>query len=172
LPCDDAMGGWRYAGHERVFIVQSGLHWGSHRPRTRGVAVNFLEPHTERFEQSWSLYRALGDLSLPPPVIHIPQQVFIGLRLAFARKDASRSCTIEDAGEGKGRGFAFAWRHKRGNAEWEGDAVRTWPITLGQLSLGHGEAPDMVAELDASRLELEAMPDTIDTSIPFARDWA
>lgn len=162
LPLGDALGQWKVETLPGVFIVQSGLWWGAKRPRTRGAPVNLFEPHVSAFEQAWRGFRASGSL-VRPPVVNVPLTLFTGVRLAHARKDLAQSRTLNS----QGRPYAFFWAHKRGRPEWEGNAVRTWPLGSGEVSLGHGEAPDLIEELDMNRLDIEAMPDLIDLSIPF-----
>jgi hypothetical protein len=162
VPLGEGLGEWKADTLERLFIVQSGLWWGAKKPRTRGLPVNLFEPHAGRFEQAWRVFRLAGHLT-HPPVIEVPVSLFTGIRLAHARNDLSQSRQITAAG----RPYSFFWAHKRGRAEWRKSYIRTWPLTSGEISLGHGESPDIVEELDQNRLELEALPDTLDLSIPF-----
>jgi hypothetical protein len=167
LPLGEALGEWKTAEHARVFIVQSGLWWGANRPRSRGVPINFFEPHCDRFERDWRRWLALGNPAVPPPIVRVPLKLFISLRLAHARGDMTEARKLIEDGDGQGRAYAFRWGDKRGRGAIEGGHVKTWPIRGGEESMGHGETPEVADDLDRGRLEYEALPDTLDLSIPF-----
>lgn len=166
LPVGEGLGQWSAKRHDRAFIVQSGLWWGAARPRTRGVAVNLFEPHTAKFETAWRAYAAGANAA--PPVVRVPLRLFTSLRLAHARGDLGQARQIIADDGGKGRAYAFHWAHKRGAFEWEGQAVKTWPLGGGAGSLSHLDDLELINSLDLNRLELEALPDVIDLSIPYS----
>jgi hypothetical protein len=176
VPCGDAMGEWSQTSHDGLFIVQSGLYWGATKRRSRGISVNLIEPHVPAFEAAWhrwietiAIARATGQPHPEAPRVAVPLRLVVGLRLAHARGDLAQTGTYDDGENQQGRVHSFHWRHKRGRHEWEGHAVKTWPRSLNEASLSHGEAPELIAALDADKLLIEAQPDTIDMSIPFAR---
>lgn len=193
------LGQWSEVKHDRLFVVQPGLYWGtSKRPKTRGIpSESFFADHVPTFEKAWfnwcDLYAEATKFAheageyLPsytggslPPTISVPMKIFIGLKLAHARKQlelAGRWMQLGEDGEpmlipvkGKGKKFSFVWKGKRSmdGFQFDGRQVITRPAEGDQnvMSVTHKGSPELNTEFDLSRYYLDEQPDFVDLSPP------
>lgn len=176
LPPGDELGQWEASEHPWMFVVQPGLYWSEHKPRTRGVPESQFAPHRGRFERAWLRFCRYARIYGTPehakdrrkriPRVAVPLTLFTGLRLAHARgKPRTSGVWAETRKE-----FAFDWIMKRQAAPtvWHGAALQTWPHDGGPdlVSEPHDGAPERANEYDLSRAELDEQPDHIDLSPP------
>jgi hypothetical protein len=178
LPLDfgGELGQWTKEEHGGVFLVQPGLYWGPKKPakrklKTRGAASRYFVEKTGAFEAAWARYREAATSAAPPadlkpPVVKLPVDLFVGLRLSHARGKpltAGRWDRVE-------RDISFDWSGKRGDirqARWDGGAL--WvppPGGVDYTSCPHQADKDRADAFDLDRLELDDQRDWFVTAPP------
>lgn len=180
LDYGEGLGQWEHKKFPGLFVVRPGLWWPMYtdevKLKTRGISPKFFEPMVPAFEARWRNfalreYRLQPDLPIevPWPLVPVPVELFIGLRLAHHRGKPELAGTWEQTE----RNISFSWMDKRETYAWIGARhIITMPrygdpnvtSTVYDPEKGLGE---MAAMLDLDRLELESMPEPVDLSPPY-----
>jgi hypothetical protein len=174
LPIGEELGEWEYCELSNLFIVQPGLYWGGKKKKARGIPSKFWEDETKLglFYDGWDAFREMDTASVKPenltfPVVGIPVNNFVGLKLAQARgkpETAGKWVTIDKA-------ISFDWTGKRAGYRWDGEHVITEPRPgyKGLVTMAHADfsKTDRNSELDMLRDEYIDMPDFVDLTTPW-----
>jgi hypothetical protein len=185
LDTGDGLGQWDVKVHPRVFVVQPGIYWGGRgtggveKRKTRGVSPRFLNPAIPDFERKWQQYRTVEDWTFrrgwrrpDPPIVKVKVELFIGLRLARARRKPNLAgCWIGKRQDDPPRKIRFDWRGKRGwGYTWE-EGRDTCVLTDAQpgyrdlVTVYHDDlSKEALDELRGVRLEMEDQPDIVSGS--------
>ena len=177
LDLGEGLGQWEAKRFASIFIVRPGLYWpqggaqavaGNRKLKTRGLSPKFFEPLIPAFEAAWTRWLDDGADAMFPPMVPVPIETFVGVRLALRLKDPGQSCQwIKRNVECK-----FAWKDKRRGTIRNGDA-----LCLGSLPGGadehshHYDANSALASstiFDMDRMIFEAQPDFLDLGAPYA----
>jgi DNA polymerase type B, organellar and viral len=166
-----------------MFIVRPGLYWpldgagkltGGRKLKTRGLSPKFFEPLIPAFEGAWdrwidapSLFRGLPDPTLVP-VVPVPIETFVGVRLALRLKDGSQACQwIKRNVECK-----FSWADKRAGVKRNGGALvlNSRPGSPDDHSHHYDAGAALTSSIafEIDRMLFEAMPDYVDLGAPFS----
>jgi DNA polymerase type B, organellar and viral len=170
------LGQWEVKAFPSLFIVRPGLYWPPDRAgnaadgrklKTRGLSPKFFEPLIPAFEAAWDRW-ILDPDPATVPVVPVPIETFVGVRLAMRQNNPDQSCQwIERNVECK-----FSWVDKRRGVQRLGDA-----LVLGALPgdpdahSHHYDASAVMASstiFDMDRMIFEAQPDYLDLGAPRA----
>jgi DNA polymerase type B, organellar and viral len=184
LDAGQGLGQWEVKAFDGgMFIVRPGLYWplgstakpaGGRKLKTRGLSPKFFEPLIPAFEGAWdrwidapSLDAGLPDPTLVP-VVPVPIETFVGVRLALRLKDGSQACQwIKRNVECK-----FSWADKRAGVQRLGLALvlNSRPGDAAAHSHHYSADAALASSLvfDLDRMIFEAMPDYVDLGAPFS----
>jgi hypothetical protein len=171
LPRGDGLGEWEVKKFPSLFIVRPGLYWppdlaGNRKLKTRGLSPKFFEPLIPAFETAWDAWMAKPLDPATVPVVPVPIETFVGVRLALRLSDPLQACQWIK----RDVNVRYSWVDKR-----KGIIRNDGALLLGSLpgspdayshhySADAGLQSSALFELD--RMMLEAHPDYLDIGPP------
>ena len=160
-----------------MFVVRPGLYWplggpealaGNRKLKTRGLSPKFFEPLIPAFEAAWERWLDNGANPFHVPVVPVPIETFVGVRLALRLKDPSLACQwVKRDVQCK-----FNWTDKRKGTQQLGDALILGSLPGSPDAHSHHYNADAVLSsstvFDEDRMIFEAMPDYLDFTAPYS----
>jgi DNA polymerase type B, organellar and viral len=188
LDLGEGLGQWEAKRYPSLFIVRPGLYWppvsqdgqspfaGAGSPasnrkfKTRGLSPKFFEPLIPAFERAWEAWLDDGASSFGVPIVPVPIETFVGVRLALRLKDPGQACQWIK----RDVKCAFQWTEKRRGMRQLGEAIVTGSLPGSPDAHSHHyDANSVLASstvFDEDRMIFEAMPDYLDLGAPFSDD--
>ena len=179
LDLGEGLGQWEAKRFPSLFIVRPGLYWppaGSQSPasnrkfKTRGLSPKFFEPLIPAFERAWEAWLDDGASSFGVPIVPVPIETFVGVRLALRLKDPGQACQWIK----RDVKCTFQWTEKRRGMRQLGEAIITGSLPGSPDAHSHHyDANSVLASstvFDEDRMIFEAMPDYLDLGAPFSDD--
>ena len=177
LDLGKGLGQWEVERFPSLFIVRPGLYWppaGSQSPasnrkfKTRGLSPKFFEPLIPAFEAAWEAWLDDGASQSGVPIVRVPIETFVGVRLALRLKDPGQSCQWIK----RDVNCTFQWTEKRRGMWTTGDAIVTGSLPgAADAHSHHYDANSVLASstvFDEDRMIFEAMPDYLDLGAPYS----
>lgn len=181
----ERLGQWECKTYKSLFVVRPGLYWPpkprgkAWRIKSRGLSPRFFESRCATFQRRWRSYLRRSDVGEPEPsspdtpVVPVPVETFIGLRLAFRLGKPDMACQwVRKAIECR-----FAYHDKREGATFTRDrkglilgSKAGSPSAYSTHYEPGSKRPSWVeAWGDERNLEMltEAMPDVVDLTPPW-----
>ena len=168
------LGQWEVKAFPSLFIVRPGLYWPPDRAgnapdrqklKTRGLSPKFFEPLIPAFETAWDAWINDPDPATVP-VVPVPIETFVGVRLAMRQNNPDQSCQWID----RNVECKFSWIDKRKGIKREGDALMLGALPGDpQAHSHHYDAGAVLASatvFDMDRMIFEAQPDYLDLGAP------
>lgn len=177
------LGQWEVKQFPSLFIVRPGLYWppdrkGNVRGKTRGLSPKFFEPLIPKFEQAWDDWLATPSLlpcfdkrsALPDPttvpVVPVPIETFVGVRLALRLNDPAQACQWIK----RDVQVRYSWVDKRAGVKRLGDALMLGALSGDPEAHSHHYDPGAVLQTSAAfeldRMLIEALPDYLEIGPP------
>jgi hypothetical protein len=177
LDLGEGLGQWEAKRFPSLFIVRPGLYWppdGAGSPasnrkfKTRGLSPKFFEPLIPTFEAAWDTWLDDGASQAGVPIVRVPIETFVGVRLALRLKDPGQSCQWIK----RDVKCTFQWTEKRRGMWTTGDAIVTGSLPgAADAHSHHYDANSVLASstvFDEDRMIFEAMPDYLDLGAPYS----
>jgi hypothetical protein len=167
----DGLGEWEVKKFPSLFIVRPGLYWppdlkGNRKLKTRGLSPKFFEPLIPKFETAWDNWLAKPLDPATVPVVPVPIETFVGVRLALRLNDASQSCQWIK----RDVNVRYSWVDKRRGIIRNGGALLLGSLPGDRTAHSHHYSADAGLQSSAlfelDRMLLEAHPDYLDIGPP------
>jgi hypothetical protein len=176
LEAGDGLGQWEVKQFPSLFIVRPGLYWPPDRSdnkklKTRGLSPKFFEPRIPAFERAWDDWLKDADMFggfdlNAVPVVPVPIETFVGVRLAMRQSNPEQSCQWIK----RDVACKFSWVDKRRGVQRDGDSLVLGALPGDPQAQSHCYVPQEVMQssnlFDLDRMIFEAMPDYVDLSPP------
>ncbi len=176
LEAGDGLGQWEVKQFPSLFIVRPGLYWPPDRSdnkklKTRGLSPKFFEPRIPAFERAWDDWLKDADMFggfdlNAVPVVPVPIETFVGVRLAMRQSNPEQSCQWIK----RDVACKFSWVDKRRGVQRDGDSLVLGALPGDPQAQSHCYVPQEVMQssnlFDLDRMIFEAMPDYVDLSAP------
>jgi hypothetical protein len=173
LPIGDQLGQWEVKKFASLFIVRPGLYWPpeklsgvkARKLKTRGLSPKFFEPLIPTFEAAWDHWIVKPSPNTVP-VVAVPIETFIGVRLAMRLNDPTQSCQWIK----RDVNCKFSWIDKRQGIRRVNGALILGALVGDPDTHSHHYDRNAVMQstgvFELDRMLFEAHPDFIDLSVP------
>jgi hypothetical protein len=171
LPRGDGLGEWEVKKFPSLFIVRPGLYWppdlkGNRKLKTRGLSPKFFEPLIPSFETAWDAWLAKPLDPATVPVVPVPIETFVGVRLALRLSDPLQACQWIK----RDVNVRYSWVDKRKGIIRNGGALLLGSLPGAPDAHSHHYSADAGLQSSAlfelDRMMLEAHPDYLDIGPP------
>lgn len=173
LPIGEALGQWEVKKFASLFIVRPGLYWPpdklagvkARKLKTRGLSPKFFEPLIPVFEKMWDHWIVKPSPNTVP-VVAVPIETFIGVRLAMRLNDPTQSCQWIK----RDVNCKFSWIDKRAGIRRVNGALILGALVGDPDTHSHHYDRNAVMQstgvFELDRMLFEAHPDYVDLSVP------